>query len=235
MEHAEDIEFRPPTAARVAARAFVLLAVAYRASMESAAGDPEAADAQREMLKWVQRVQDEIETREYDLLRAPLGTLERQAKIDASWQGEGAAVLAWALRRYELPAYDTSAEPSEVAERLGFLHEHDVPLRSSDLRPLEEIDECREKLFAVHWRLREFWRTGERVDFVRVAREAYFGPLDIGGLPLIDGDLAIDGKALPDVGNDRCLECLEIASERHRAANWLAGTEIAYSEVTADT
>jgi hypothetical protein len=187
---------------------------------------------------WISSVglDDELEARESAIIRAPLSKLSEREVINASWEGEGMATLAWALSCYDLPAYDQIVSSPSVGESLGFLNElSGTVLDSPRLRPAEEVDEFREQMFALHWRLREFSLRPEFLDFARFACECSFGPLDIARLPLVRGDLAIDGRTLMDVGEDRWGECLSISSERHRTANWLAGHKPIYSQVTADT
>lgn len=234
----DSIEPVPPSAERVAARALVLIAVTCRSSLEEDAQLPEAEHLRQQILAWLYSsgIDREIEDRERHILTAPLGALDRRTAIDASWDGEAAAVLAWALGKYTLPRYDRVVSSPDVGKALGFLEAAaSNALASPRLRRNPEIERFREKMFALHWRLREYSISRERLDFATLARVARFGPLDIEGLDLIGGDLALDGLGLLDAAEDRWRECLSIASERHRAANWLAGFESVYSEVTADT
>ena len=237
-DYDDDFDTIPPTAERVAARALVLTAVACRSSLEADAGSPEAEDFRESLVEWMRSagLDGEAEGPELALLRAPLGSLDEQATIDASWQGEGVGVLAWALRRYDLPSYDELVAPPEIGHRLGFLRERaETVLAAPELRPAEELEQLRAAMFALHWRLRQFSLDRQGMDFEAFARKSWFGPLDIRGLRLARRDLAIDGRPLLDVPEERWRECLSIASERHRAANWLAGYEPVYSDVTADT
>lgn len=238
MEDFDELEFNPPSAQRVAARALALAAMVCRSSLEADAGNTNAESVRGDVVAWIESVgvDAELEDPERTFLRAPLGTLPRQAVINASWQGEGMAVLAWALGRADLPPTNAIVDSPTVGDQLGFLADAETSLLASPiLRPASELEGFREKLFALHWRLREFSLTRESLDFRRIAREANFGPLDVATLSFIGNDLAIDGRSLLDVPESRWRECLSIASERHKAANWLAGYEVIYSDVTADT
>jgi hypothetical protein len=234
----DDIEFSPPTAERVAARALVLAAMVFRSSLEASTDDPEAEAARDDLVAWLASagIGAELEDHERAFIGASLGSLDRQSTINASWRGEAMAVLAWALGRAALPPYDTIVDSPTIADQLGFLGDSaNSIMASSALRPADEIDHFREKMFALHWRLREFSLTREPVDFRRIARTASSGPLDISTLHFVGNDLAIDGRPLMDISEQRWRECLGVASESHRAANWLAGYESRYSDVTADT
>ena len=234
----DSIELIPPAVERVTARALVLVAITCRSSLEADAREPGAEALRQQIVAWLRAVgiDRELEDRERMMLEAPLGSLDQRTVINASWEGEGAAVLAWALGKYELPRYDQIVVSPDVGDALGFLGDRSSSvLAAPRLRRADQIDDLREKMFALHWRLREFSLRRARLDFAKLARECSFGPLDIRGLELINGDLAIDGRSLLDVAEDRWHECLSIAAERHRASNWLAGFETVYSEVTADT
>ena len=234
----------PPEARRVAQRAFVLAAVARRSALEDDAtgGDADAATyaetVRREMLAWLAAVGalDEAEREERRLLEAPLGSLDAQRTTDAGWRSEGLGVLAWALRRSELPSYQDTVRPADVAGALGFMSPAGAALLSAAaLREAEELETLAARLFALHWRLREFSLRPRHMDFATFARTAPFGPLIVTGLQFADGDLAIDGRPLARVAEERWRQCMSIAQERQQAANWLCGYGRVYSEVTADT
>jgi hypothetical protein len=228
----------PPLPERVARRALVLAAVCCRSAIEDDADNAEAETFRREVLAWLHDVSasDEAEPEELALLSVPLGTLNERQVIDGSWRGEGLGVLAWALGRYELSSYQQTISPPDAADAIGFLTSEATELiESARLRDPEELEVLADRLFALHWRLRQFSIRPEHMDFISFARTAYFGPLDVEGLELVRDDLAIDGRPLMDVGETRWRECLSIARERQQAANWLCGQETLYSDVTCDT
>ena len=74
------------------------------------------------------------------------------------------------------------------------------------------------------------------MDFVEFAKKSWFGPLELHGLRFVENDLAIGDKPIKyRASEESWQECLSIAQERHRAANWLYGQAEIYSEVTTDT
>ena len=246
----DELEEAPPSARRVRDRAIVLTALAMRSSLEDeqepamplrdvGAGASGAAHRMRhrELLQWLEDVDalPECEPRERQLLEAEIGSLASQEAIDASWELEGAVVLAWAMGCMELPPFDQACRPAAVADALGML-ERPLPdaVSGATLRPANQIEALERQLFTIHWRLREFSLRGEALDFRAVAARTRFG-LDPDALPLEDGDLAVDGVPVSRVPEGRWREVLGIASERHRAVNWLMGYERLYSDVTADT
>jgi hypothetical protein len=68
------------------------------------------------------------------------------------------------------------------------------------------------------------------MDFAEFARTAWFGPLDITGLPLEGGDLAINGKRIDRASPDEFGMAHSAAVERHRAVNWLWNGPERFSE-----
>jgi hypothetical protein len=237
MSDQEDELQRPP-AERVARRALVLAAVACRGSIEGDAGNAEAETFRQDIVEWIEDLglSDEAEPDEMALLRKPLGELSERQTIDATWRAEGLAVLGWALRRYNLPAYDEQADGSEVATALGFLEDReDTVLSNPQLRSNEELTSITDVLFTLHWRLRQYSLDNAAMDFAKFTEKAWFGPLSMEGLRLCEGDLEIRGVALfrspPELWN----EAMSIARERQQAANWLDGQDPVYSEVTTDT
>lgn len=73
------------------------------------------------------------------------------------------------------------------------------------------------------------------MDFAEFARTCWFGPLDITGVPLIKGDLALQGKRIDKAAADVFATAHSASPERHQAANWLwEGPEL-YSEASVAT
>jgi len=91
------------------------------------------------------------------------------------------------------------------------------------------------KLFALHWRLRNFHITPNAMDFAEFARNCWFGPLDITGLPLVDGDLEIKGQRIDRADPDAFRAALRAAQERHQAANWLRAGPKLYADASVAT
>lgn len=244
----DGFEPSPPSAERVARRALALVAVTVRAYNEAETHGTEAAGLHRELLNWVRDagIEDELEgpdpsvprwVDERSVVMAPPGGLDAQAQTDASWRAEGLAVLAWALGLYELPAHDEPADPFTLWETLedGDAAKARALLASATLRPREEIEALRKRLFALHWRLRDFTLNPRRMDFAEIARTAWFGPLDIAGLPLAEGDLAIRGVPI-DQADPALFGAVHSATmERHKAANWLCDGPERYSDADIAT
>ena len=165
----------------------------------SEAGVPEALERVLQVIEG-DEVRDEVEPGERRVLLTPLGRLGEQELVDATWRAEANAVLAWGLGRFELPAFDEQVDPFAVATALGMADGHvdDDLLASPTLRPADEIDALAEQLFAAHWRLVQFRLDGLAMDFEELGETAWFGPLLIAGLPLVDRDLAIRGSTIAD-------------------------------------
>ena len=244
----DDDEPDPPTAERVARRALALVAVTVRAHNEAEAHGTEADGLHRELLDWVREagIEDELEgphplrparADERSIVACPPGELEARAQTDASWRTEGLAVLAWALGLCDLPAHDQPAEVFTLWEALGDLDADRARalLASPALRPREEIAALRRRLFALHWRLRDFTLSPRRMDFAGFARTAWFGPLDVTGLPLAEGDLAIRGVSIDQADPGLVRAVASAAQERHQAVNWLYKGPARYSEADVST
>src|SRR5262245_16228881 len=125
-----------PSAERVAARAAILATVTCRGSID--ADGPAAGDLWNRAQQWlgVLGIEAELEDGEKAVLAKPLGALAPQEQIDACWLCEGMVVLAWALGRYEMPAYDRQIVAADVAEALGFLKpQAETALAKPVLRP----------------------------------------------------------------------------------------------------
>ncbi len=125
-----------------------------------------------------------------------ISTTARQ--IDSTWRLESLVVLAWALGRFDIPPHDALVAVDPLWRSLGYL---DVKaartlLAKPSLRPWAEIGALRNRMFTVHWRLRNFRIHPGTIDFAEYARTCWFGPMDISGLPLVGGDLALRGKRI---------------------------------------
>jgi uncharacterized protein DUF4272 len=238
LDESEELDPIPPTPERVAKRALILSAVACRGAIEREAGDENAEAFRGRVLDWVKDLDlcEEIETGELELLDLPLGNLPKQVEVNASWRAEGLAVLAWALKRMDLPPHDQMADPSAIAESLGFLRDGaSTVLESPQMRSGEDIARLGEMMFALHWRLRDYSLNHKALDFIEFAKTCWFGPLEINGLRCIENDLAIGDIPIGRSDERSWRTCLSIAQERHLAANWLRGDEQIYSDVSTDT
>ena len=231
-------ELTRPSAERVARRALTLAAVVCRCGIEGQAANPAAEALRESVLYWVGEigVAPEMEDEEMELLRTPVGKLSTRQRVQGAWRGEGLAVLVWALGRCELPPYDVPAVPYEIAQAIGFREPaQDTVLAGPRLRSNGELNALADDLFSVHWRLREYSLAGKAIDFVAVAKEAWFGSRPISNLRLADGDLEIRGVPISSAPEPAWREVMSIARERQQAANWLIGLESLYSNVRSDT
>ena len=153
----------------------------------------------------------------------PLGQVAQQQQIDSTWRLEGLVVLAWALGRFAIPPHDQLVEFNSLWASLCFLNSPTARtlLANQTLRSRKEIGALRNRLFALHWRLRNYYLNPKVMDFAGFARTCRFGPLDISGVPLVDGDLGLGGERIDRASPNLFSSAHCAAQERHRAANWL--------------
>jgi hypothetical protein len=226
-------------AIRVARRSLVLAAVVCRASIERNAGHPEAASLHNRILEWLTKLDlwDAVESSEEKILHTSLGKLEQQDVLRATWYVEGLAILAWTLKQFEFPRHDQEVDPVEVADAVWFLSEDAEELiRTARLRDPTELEACRELLYAIHSRLRDFIRSRGRKNFTRWIEKTWIDVLRLEATHLIvDDDLGIDDKPISEAEDYRIQECMHITFERHRAINWLFGGYPSYSQTPVDT
>jgi hypothetical protein len=224
---------------QVARRALALAAVVCRGDIERGAGQTEADAIHHRLLDWLtdQSLWPDVESVEAAILRAPLGTLQPQDVIRAIWHAEGLVVLAWALSQFAFPAHDQEVDPYAVADAVGlFSPDADAWTRTARLRDSAELEGCRELLYAIHVRLRDFLRHRTSKDFTDRVENSWIDALGIDPHHLIvDNDLAIDGKAIIHAEESRIQDCEHIICERHRAIIWLVDGETSYSLTPTDT
>jgi hypothetical protein len=228
----------PPDAARVAARALVLTAVTARGHVEGDADKDRTRENHRALCHWLDGlgIAREIELDENALIRAPVGSLEQQEVIDAVWRGEAIVVLAWSLGCAGLPRYDEMCDSQYVAKLLGFLRERSrTALARPSLRPPADIAHWANTYLTLHWRLRQFSVSRDRIPFADYVAWATWGPLTVAELDLIDGDLAVQGERIDRISRDQYDLATSIARERHKAFNWLLGLDPIYSLVGTST
>lgn len=233
----EDPELVPPTLDRVIRRAFCLSALVCRSFIDQP-DDEQCISLQLRIKPWLQEVdaESELELWEADALNSQLGTLDSQTRTNASWASEGLVVLAWALGLCDLPPHDQCVDPQELTCDLDFLQPSAVELfKESESRGSDDIRQEERRTFAVHWRLRQFSLVRESMNFAEFAKTAWFGPLDINGIELLEDDLAIQGQPISKATADSVRMAFSIAMERHKAFNWLLGYDETYSEVDTST
>ncbi|MEZ4364069.1 MAG: DUF4272 domain-containing protein [Kofleriaceae bacterium] len=223
----------PPAAARVLRRVWVLSAVTMRGFLESSSVNSVVEPFAR-IWAWLDRVGalGELEDAERDLLSTPHGKLTVEQKVIAGWRGEGLGVLAWALHAAAMVDHQTPFDPGAVASSMGFLADVlPAHLRAPQLRSATELEWQRRRLYAIHWRLREFWLRPRPFDFRAYSRTAPQGTFDLIGIPLVDDDLAVAGKPLSQAPRDLAQRSHDMVVERHLAIGWLLGKHYDYSRV----
>ena len=229
----------PPAAERVARRALALTAVTARAILEQDVGTQGATATYEDLLAWVRDtgIDDELEPEEWEVIQRPLGRLEPGQQINSTWRLEGLVVVAWALRRSEIPPHDQLVSLNPLWRSLGLLDANVAVklLAEPTLRSREEIGTLRNRLFALHWRLRNYQINPGVMDFAEFARTCWFGPLDLTGLSLVEGDLGLLNKRLDHAPEDVFSSAHSAARERHQAVNWLWEGPERYSQASVAT
>jgi hypothetical protein len=231
----------PPPLPRMVARAMACCALAQRVELEPPAG--EAVDAATRAgsdellqlsLEWLGRhgMEAELSATEHAALAAATGSLDPDARERFADAGEGAAVIAWALRCAALPPFDADADAAAIAASLGWLAESGTTLGSrARLRSREELGAALDAIGAVHWRLRARAEpaAGVGAGVVSMARwqpDRFAWPEDMTPLELApDGDLALDGQPIAAVTDPQLLAGLRRLQARHRAILWLLGQQ----------
>ncbi|MCA9613286.1 MAG: DUF4272 domain-containing protein [Sandaracinus sp.] len=216
---------QPPSPERVFRRAQVLLAVATRAMVELV---PERHLELPRLRSWLtrRRLWPEAEASEVAVLTTDGGGLDARSTIDGTWRAEGVAVLAWALDLAPLPALEGPVDPSPYGARLELLSGARTTPRA--LRPLAERERYLGAAYAMHWRVCEAFADPFPMDFAE--RLGSIG-VDLTLVPLVDGDLAVQGVPIGWLRRDRLRTVASIAKERHQAAAWLCGCTARYDEV----
>jgi len=226
---------RRPEAESVATRAIILSVVSCRAFTSQEPENSGAASLAKKSYEWLRAIglDESLTEWERQILTAPFGSLKDRDIIDGSWLSEAVNVLAWALGKRDLPAFDEQCDPAEAADSLGFLQPTEQTcLNKPGLLRSDELDSYNEFIYNLHWRIRDFslhnrWYNCSNL-FAETARKY--------GLKIIDHDLCISGKPISDSAEADWRPVLSITRERHRASNWLVGYDSEdFYEVGTDT
>ena len=229
----DDEDCEPPDAERVAARAYVLAAVAARGllDMNLMQGNSPAYRLD-ELQEWFGSlgIDDELEPEERKILETPEQQLPQQDVINSVWCLEALAVLAWALRLADLPPYDELVEVDEFLSTLGLLNPDKARanLATPQLRPRAELDRYNEQIWAYNWRMVDFRIRPKAVDYANV--DFGSGPFDLDWAVLADGDLTLQGTPITKADPNLVRSATSTAQERHRASNWLTGQTHLFSQ-----
>jgi hypothetical protein len=225
----------PPTLQRLVARGFVACAVAMRVDLEAHRDATEAAQLVSVAQDWLsaQGYAGELESDEAALLDAAPGTLAPASRGRFAAQPEAAAVIGWALQRCDLPAFDSDADGAGIAAELGWLSQAGADLATQGrLRPREQVMALLDALGAVHWRLLEHTRHDAAVvSMQHFSATEHAWPPAVTPCALLDGDLAIGGRALRELTPAALFATLRRVQERHRAALWALGQQRGYWQV----
>jgi hypothetical protein len=233
-------ELQLPDADRVATRALILLAMTYRWVVESSLEDePDVATEEWERLQqWLDDVDlsGEAEPGETEFLRRGLGTVALDDVAVHAFDAEAAHTLIWALDEFSFP----TLAPRRMPANLCFMFRVPgvgpfTPGRPPALRPAAEIDRLWRQTQAVHWRLADQGLRPRQFDFAHWAEDTWFGAVDLSGLELIDGDLAIGGTSISSLDETRLWWLTRQVTEQHRALNWLIGAHPRYRSVSTPT
>ena len=215
----------PPPRDRVARRALATVSLAWRAFLERE--KPVAADADVAVANaWLEKhgVFAVMSQGELALLRAPFGSWSEKQIMDCGWRVEAAVVLAWALHLAEVPAHDAQTSAAQIQRQLGLFAPAPAAL-GAELRSAAEIDDLAARLFAIVSRFRELAASRRPLDFVAFARSICLGGVDLEGVALSEGDLALAGTPIASASEQDVLSAQSIAVERFRAADWLQAGE----------
>ena len=214
----------PPDARRVARRAMVLSAIVCRCNSDH----PDAIDLWKRLKKWVEQLflEDEMESTEKTIFYAPLGTLDDRQRIRGTWNAEGLGILAWALKLFLFPRVGAKVDPYELTDSFCFLNDEAADVISSaQLRSRAELDSCRELMYAIHCRLREYLRTHTSKSIAHWIEPSWLSTLGLDSPLGPHHDLRI-GEVEIGLSNENAVrQCEWTVCERHRASIWLVGEE----------
>jgi hypothetical protein len=181
---------------------------------------------------------------EREFLRLALSQASYESAGQFTWQIEAAACVAWALRL--LPRLWPMDEQFDGKLDLPALGSPERQLvETAALRPFEEIQTARARVKLWHWRARSWQFEREKSAWPpKDASPEALADLQAKGLDTMDGLVRANARCLRDEGlleetidddfvakgkpyrrltEKEAAELLRIASERHRALNWLCG------------
>jgi hypothetical protein len=220
----------PPEAARVALRAQAHAAILERTRVEN--GTTRGGEGTRLRLR--ARVDSaglraELEPYEAALLDAPFGSLDERDLARLSLHGQALLVFAWALHLAEQPPHDEKGT-------LGDLFPASEPLPPQlafpRLRSLGERIAYLNLTHALLWRIHMLDASPRPMDVLEAATDEgfWFGSLSFDGIPLVSGDIAVDGRPIHEAQPERVKVLRHVALGRFFAASWLVGVHPLYSE-----
>ena len=174
-----------------------------------------------------------LDAAEERFVNAPFGTLLPFQRTEASWLIERVAVLAWALDQATLPPLYEKVNGAKVSVTLGmFQADAKDRVERASLRNPDEIVMAANTYIALMWRLQDFHRDRQAIDFRKKLTEKE-GHLVVDGLEFEDGDLAIRGLPISKLSEDILGLTSTVVYQRFRQFRWLIGLERGESTVTA--
>ncbi len=208
-------------------------------------GFTEMFDKQREKIRSAGLWQD-MEESEQEFINADIIETTMRQRIDASWLAESIMCLLWALSYGdEIPPYDQQSDPR--SNKIPAADPAGGATQNAALRQQEEIEQQRDWAELWHWRCRtqKLLSSHEMPDALpdgtpmakiirmtaeKAAEEGIFAQS-------IDGDFPVFGKPFREISGDELGQLTSIATERHKALNWLCGYAPGnrWSETPTDT
>jgi hypothetical protein len=126
----------------IANRALIHGALGFRASLEVTM-HARCAEICGRLLPWLEELglASRIEDYHREILKSPHGSLPPDARSEAYWRGESAAVLGWSINLFEKPQPLATIDSDLLVERLRILQPNGYELlRNSSLRPSYEVE-----------------------------------------------------------------------------------------------
>ena len=160
---------------------------------------------------------------------------------EASWLAACCHVLSWSLGFNDLPRPDKSVDSVEMLSALGIEPREISRTSVADLlaksrrRSIAEVSDASELYMAINWRFRHFQLHPGPYDFVEASKKSWWHPFDPSGEWIVDGDLGFEGTPIHALDPDDLGRAHNFAQFRHRAVNWVEGSEPVFSEVPTDT
>lgn len=259
LEDDEFVEINLRQPADAAGKLLVLVAVARRGYLEQRqqavddeddSGDDQepidagAAETERfDLNHWLaeEKLTAWADSFEQSVLRTPIGGLDHQDAIDATWAIEAAAALAWALGKLpHVPRFDTPVDAAAVIDAIPVPWSRTTEFRNeATLRGEEDIAKVREQaeLWADRADTQRWLQAGDMLDEADGPGDpSILGDLEsavadtaaaarAAGLlpPLQEGDFPTRFGPYRTLGHDEVDELEALANQRLHALNWLCG------------
>ena len=174
-----------------------------------------------------------LDAAEKRFFSTPFGTLKNRERTEASWLIEGLAVLSWAIGKCDLPPFHQKIEGSKVSIAIGLFQPDSLErISAAAIRNPDEVESGAITYSALCWRFSEQAKNPQPVDFAGKLKDPNGPHLLVDGIPIKDGDLAIDGSPICEVPAERVAEVASVVFQRYKAFRWLLGLEDGYATLT---